>query len=92
VRTIAQDLQYALRTARRAPGFTAVAMVTLGLGIGAATAIFSIVSGVLLQPLSYRAPDRLVNLWVDFGVGAQSLPAMSPGDFKDYQQRTQLFD
>jgi predicted permease len=92
MRNLAQDLQYALRTARRAPGFTAVAVVTLGLGIGAATAIFSIVSGVLLQPLSYRSPDRLVNLWVDFGVGAQSLPAMSPGDFKDYQQRTQLFD
>ena len=77
---------------RRAPGFTAVAVLTLGLGIGAATAIFSIISGVLMRPLSYREPQRVVNLWVDFGVGAQSLPAMSPGDFKDYQQRTQLFE
>ena len=92
MRTIVQDLRYALRMLRRAPGFTAVAVLTLGLGIGAATAIFSIISGVLMRPLSYREPDRVVNLWVDFGVAAQSLPAMSPGDFKDYQQRTQLFE
>jgi putative ABC transport system permease protein len=92
MRTVVQDLRYALRMLRRAPGFTAVAVLTLGLGIGAATAIFSIISGVLMRPLSYREPERVVNLWVDFGVGAQSLPVMSPGDFKDYQQRTQLFE
>jgi len=92
MRSTLQDLRYALRMLRRTPGFTVVAVVTLGLGIGAATAIFSIISGVLVRPLSYREPGRVVNLWVDFGVGAQSLPAMSPGDFKDYQQRTQLFE
>jgi predicted permease len=92
MRTIAQDLQYALRLLLRAPGFTAITVLTLGLGIGAATAIFSIVNGVLVQPLSYRDADRVMNFWVDFGVGAQSLPAMSPGDFKDYQQRSQLFE
>jgi putative ABC transport system permease protein len=92
MRTIAQDLRYAFRVLRHAPGFTFVAVLTLGLGIGAATAIFSIVSGVLIRPLAYREADRLVNLWVDFGVAAQSLPAMSPGDFKDYQQRTRLFE
>lgn len=54
-------------------------------------AILAIVNGVLLRPLSYREPDRIANLWVDFGVGAQSLPAMSPGDFRDYQQRAQSF-
>ena len=92
MRTILPDLRYALRMLRRAPGFTAVAIVTLGLGIGAATAIFSIISAVIVRPLTYREPERVVNLWVDFGVAAQSLPAMSPGDFKDYQQRTQLFE
>jgi putative ABC transport system permease protein len=92
MRTILPDLRYALRMLRRAPGFTAVAIVTLGLGVGAATAIFSIISAVIVRPLTYREPERVVNLWVDFGVAAQSLPAMSPGDFKDYQQRTQLFE
>src|SRR3954464_4918762 len=87
-----QDLAYAARTLRRAPGVTAVALLTLGLGIGATTTIFTIVNGVLLRPLPYRAPGRIANLWVDFGVGAQSLPAMSPGDFRDYQQRSRSFD
>src|SRR5688500_8857788 len=92
MRTLGQDLRYAFRVLGRTPGFTAVAVLTLGLGIGAATAIFSIISGVLLRPFSYQDPERVVNLWVDFGVGAQSLPVMSPGDFRDYQQRTRLFE
>ena len=91
--TLRQDLVYAWRTLRRSPGFAAVAILTLGLGIGATTTIFTIVHGVLLRPLpSYREPDRIANLWVDFGVGAQSLPVMSPGDFRDYQQRSQSFE
>jgi putative ABC transport system permease protein len=89
---IAQDFRYALRVFGRSPGFAIVAILTLGLGIGSATAIFSIVNGVLLRPLAYPAPERLANLWVDFGVGAQSLPAMSPGDFRDYQERNQTFE
>jgi putative ABC transport system permease protein len=90
--TIAQDLRYAARTLGRTPGFTAVAVLTLGLGIGAATAIFSVVHGVLMKPLPYRDPARLANIWVDLGVGNQSLPAVSPLDFRDYQQRARLFD
>jgi putative ABC transport system permease protein len=87
-----QDLSYAWRNLRRSPGFAAVAILTLGLGIGATTTIFTIVHGVLLRPLpSYQEPHRIANLWVDFGVGAQSLPVMSPGDFRDYQQRSQSF-
>jgi putative ABC transport system permease protein len=57
------DVRYAVRSLRRAPGFTVSAVLTFGLGIGAATAIFSVVSGVLLQPLPYRDPSRLVVLW-----------------------------
>jgi predicted permease len=85
------DLKYAVRTLARTPAFTAVAILTLALGIGAATAIFSVVDGVLMKPLPYKDPDRLASIWVDLGVGNQSLPAVSPGDFRDYQQRSRLF-
>src|SRR5512141_1454776 len=90
--SVTQDVRYACRTLRRSPGFAAVAILTLGLGIGATTAIFTIVNGVLLRPLPYREPDRIANLWVDFGVGGQSLPAMSAADFKDYQRKARSFE
>ena len=59
----ARDLRYTLRSLRRAPGFTVVAIVTIGLAIGACTSMYSVVHGVVLKPLPYPEPDRLVHLW-----------------------------
>jgi putative ABC transport system permease protein len=90
--TVAHDLRYALRALRRTPGFTTAAVAALALGIGATTTIFTVVNGVLLRPLQYEAPDRLVNIWNDLGQGAQSLPAVSPLDFRDYKERSRTIE
>ena len=90
--SFARDFRYAVRGLLRNPGFTIIAVLALALGIGSATTIFSVVNGVLMQPLPYRAPDRLVNIWNDLGDGAQSLPAVSAADFLDYRNETTLFE
>lgn len=86
------DLSFACRALLRRRSFTAVAVVTLALGIGANAALFSLVHGILLRPLPYRAPERLGILWHEFGEGAQFLPALHPLDYKDYRQRSRLFE
>src|SRR2546428_5560904 len=83
--TLWQDLRYGARTLMKNPGFTLIAVLTLGLGIGANTAIFSVVNGVLLRPLAYHEPERIVTL-LNYGQG----PA-SPANFLDFRANSQSF-
>jgi predicted permease len=92
VRSLWQDLVYGARMLRKCPGFTIVAVLTLALGIGANTAIFSVVNGVLLRSMPYTDPSHLALVWNDYGNQGQSLPAVSPPDFKDYRERSRLIE
>jgi predicted permease len=90
-----KDLRYAVRALRRNPGFTAVAVLTLALGIGANTALFSVVNGVLLRPLPYSDPSRLVairNTWEGNNDPLTASGSISPAEYFDYRDRLQAFE
>src|SRR4051812_4349673 len=86
------DLRYAVRYLRKSPGFTAVAVLTLALGVGANTAVFSLLNAVLLWPLPYADPDRLVLVWESapfFGLRDSPVP---PANYVDWKGRSHSFE
>jgi putative ABC transport system permease protein len=88
VDTLVRDLRYSLRVLTREPGFTLLAILTLALGIGATTAIFTVVDSVLLRPLPYRDSDRLVVALH----GSDASAPVSPADYVDYRQQARSFE
>ena len=85
-----KDIRYGLRTLAKNPGFTMVAVLTLALGIGANTAIFSVVENVLLRPLPYPQPGNLVQIWNTYPPQVPRA-ALSPGDYADWRQQNASF-
>ena len=90
VETCWHDLRYGARTLRKSPGFTVVAVLTLALGIGANTAMFSVIEGVLLAPLPYSEPDRLVVVWEN-NLHFKQVVWPSYPNFKDWQSSARSF-
>ena len=84
--SLGQDLRYAVRGLRRRPGFAAACIATLALGIGANSAIFSVVQGVLLAPLPYRAPDQLLALWIENPVLGRGPGPMAGADVRELRE------
>jgi len=93
IQTAGQDLRYALRGLRKSPGFTALAILAMALGIGANTAVFTVVNGVLLRPLPLVQPERLFLISYKPRVGPfAGRPSLSNHDYVEFQRRTQAFE
>src|SRR5260370_27274072 len=90
--TLIQDLRYALRQLRKSPGFTATAIIVLALGIGANTAMFSMVYGVMLRSLPFNEPGQLYTLWErNLRMGYEQNPPAA-GNFRDWRDRNRVFE
>jgi putative ABC transport system permease protein len=90
--TLLQDLRYGLRVLLKRPGFTLVTVLTLALGVGANTAIFSVVNGTLLRPLPYRDAERVMTLWQNDLKAGKERDDASPANFADWRERAKSFE
>lgn len=90
--TLWQDLRFGFRLLTKSPGFTAIAVLTLALGIGANTAIYSVVNAVLIRPLPIREPNRVVVLHDQFPGWNVPRTKVSPLQFLEFSHRTDLFE
>src|SRR5438270_13474576 len=90
--TLWRDLRYGARTLLRTPGFSLTAILVMALGIGATTSLFTIVRSVLLRPLPFRDPDKLVMLYERFRQEPGSYNVVSPADFRDWRAQTHGFE
>jgi putative ABC transport system permease protein len=90
---VIRDLRLAIRLFSRQPGFVAVAVLTLSVGIGGSTAIFSVIDAALLRPLPYAAPDRMVDIHVDERQRDGRVFGLSPSveDVRDWQEHQRVF-
>ena len=90
--TILQDIRYGIRMMFKKPGFTAIAVITLALGIGANTAIFSVVNGVLLRSLPYKDVDRILTVWESDSKTGKKEDGAAPANFLDWRDQIQVFE
>src|SRR5918993_5047044 len=87
-----QDLRYAVRLMGQRPGYTATIVLTLALGIGANTAVFTVINGVLLRPLPFKDPDALMVIWENDRLNGKPRYPVAPANFKDWQDQSRAFE
>src|SRR5436190_21142594 len=90
--TLVQDIRYAVRMLAKSPGFTAAAVLSIALGIGANTAVFSVIDAVLLRSLPYHEPERLVLVWGADKTQGLHRGQVSATDVADYRARNHVFE
>lgn len=90
--SLIKDIRYGVRSLLKHPGFTCIAVLTLALGIGANTAIFSVVNAVLLRMLPFREPDRLVMVWEDASLAGFPRNTPAPANYADWKSQNQVFE